>query len=315
MRDPGRRLGQLGRANALSRSCSTIHAARDPARSEPPPRALRSHARRRPTWRAPARSATPAVTPWSVHPVADLLLAVRARHRPAVDDDRSLRALDAVGRVATNFAERDRVSARAPPTTRACSRSFCRNASVGTQRRRRRVVDLVGETGGERAEGDERLTLASGRVDAAHRLVDARDHVLGERRPLRRRARRAARRARPGTNLRSRRAPDAGSRRRHRLAPRSAARRPTGPASTSWPRPWSGWRCGGYSSICPSSRIHSRSAVPTLVEQLVVRLEETSLTGLDQFGALRLRERRSVSTASRKIFGKLIRSPGTGARC
>ena len=117
-----------------------------------------------------------------VHPLTDRLLAVGAGQRTVVVDrallkivpqalDREeLRGLDVF------LGEPDQ------PGDHVAARVLQR--LDGTHRGRRRVVDLVRQPGGERAEGDERLALAGGRVDAADGLVDARDHVLGERRPL-----------------------------------------------------------------------------------------------------------------------------------
>ena len=51
----------------------------------------------------------------------------------------------------------------------------------GPQRGGRGVVDLVGQSGGERAQRHQRLALAGGGVDAADGLVHAGDHVLAER--------------------------------------------------------------------------------------------------------------------------------------
>ena len=79
----------------------------------------------------------------------------------------------------------------------------------GAQRRRRRIVDLVRQPGGERAERNERFTLAGGGVDAADGLVDAGDHVLGERRPLADESAEFGRRRQrtPGSRSRRRRSP------------------------------------------------------------------------------------------------------------
>ena len=52
-----------------------------------------------------------------------------------------------------------------------------------TRRRRRWIVELVGKTGGERAERDERFTLARERADHAHRLEEALDQVEAEGEP------------------------------------------------------------------------------------------------------------------------------------
>ena len=107
-----------------------------------------------------------------------------------------------------------------------------RSAFDGPQRGGRRIVDLVGEPGGERAEGDERFALASHGVDVADRLVDAVDHVLAEREPLARRAGRGPPTA-PGTRgRRSCRRRSPGS----RTPPLGVAPRPQPAGPLTWRR-------------------------------------------------------------------------------
>ena len=79
-----------------------------------------------------------------------------------------------------------RPRARRGPAGRAEESSVCARGLEGVDRPGGgggRVVDLVREAGGERAEGDQRLALPGRRLDGARGAVEALDEVPAEREP------------------------------------------------------------------------------------------------------------------------------------
>ena len=125
------------------------------------------------------------------------------------------------------------------------------------QRGRRRVVDLVGETGGERAQRDQRLALADHRLDVADGLEDADDDVPAEREPLPHEPLEVVGGHRPGSDRRSRPGPWRGTRRPSPQAIRPPAHCPGVVMVTMRASSPPAVR---NRSISPSSRIHNSSA-------------------------------------------------------
>ena len=240
--DPPVGLLHLGRAAWTRTACSATHS-RPGSRAAPSEHAGRPLAPRdvdaRPR-RASRRASHPCVDAVAGQPVGELVLAVgdgqRVRRPPVA----------ARARGAARRAQRT-AAAEISPLGQPAERGQQRPARVVERvdrsgRGGRRVVDLVREPGRERAEGDQRLALPGGRLDAAGGAVQPLDQVPAEREPRvdplpqqRRRARGA-----PGPRRTPRR-----WRGRRRARPRPGTRRPSARARPSGRRRCPRGRRGG----------------------------------------------------------------------
>ena len=169
-----------------------------PARGRAPARRARRRPgrtrRRRPRPRPAAAAISQSPVDAVVGPASrQRVLAVGARQRVERGRARSISRRSASR--ATNWSAVIVAVGQPAQRRRAASSHVSSQRVDGAGRRRRRVVDLVGEPGGQRAERDQRLALAGRRLDArAPCWKSPLDQVPAEREPARRPARAAARR-------------------------------------------------------------------------------------------------------------------------
>ena len=227
IRDPVRRVGELRRAGRRRRSCSTTQRTAGPSAALPTTDSSSSNHSRS----TPAAPSTPAIghacvdvaclQPGADRPPRGRPGRSRRRRSPAAPAARRRRRSRA-----RNWSARIAVLGQADERRQHVVAGRPQRLD-GAQRRGRRVVDLVGEPCGQRAERDQRLALAGRRVDAADRLVDADDHVLAEREPLADEPAEVVRRHDERAAVASRACPWPGSRRRRSASPH--ARQTAGP--------------------------------------------------------------------------------------
>ena len=180
-RDPPGRLLDLRRATTRSRACSP------PSRGRARACAVEHLARRAHTRRARHRPARAWGRCATRRPPRARRASRAARLRdPRPRWDRCSRSTGSISRRSASIAT------NCSGGQRALGETYERREDVvvrllqrvdGARRGRRRVVDLVGEAGGERSERDQRVALARHRFHHAHGLEEALDEVDAEREP------------------------------------------------------------------------------------------------------------------------------------
>ena len=269
--DPAGRLLDLARAASAVDSVLATHSrpgssAAPVEHARPPARTRRRRRRRAASGGAISQSCVDAVVG---QPVDSVVLAVGhapagRRRRPRLD-------------LAPQRVERDELRGRDRPVGEPAERATAASAQALLERvdragrGRGRVVDLVREPGGQRAERDQRLALPGRRLDACAPCGRA-PRSGGRRTGTRRSTSSRSALGRhpehpPGARRRGR------SRGRRRARPRRGSRRPTDRARPSRRRTVSSRPTCRTRSSAPSTQHPPEVGGLALVEQLVARLE------------------------------------------